>query len=164
MNKDIILLIGMPGCGKSTIGKLLAERLNYNFCDMDKYIEEREGKTIKEIFLFGEEVFRDIESKACRELNNRKKIVIASGGGVVKRKENIDAFKDKSTIIYIDRPIENILTDINIENRPLFKDGPGKLYKLYEERYNLYNNYCDYKVFNGKSIEDALDNITNIIK
>lgn len=164
MNKDIILLIGMPGCGKSTIGKLLSKRLNYDFCDMDKYIEEREGKTIKEIFLLGEDTFRDIESKACKELNNRKKTVIASGGGVVKRKENIDAFKENSTIIYIDRPIENILTDINLENRALFEEGSGKLYKLYEERYNLYNDYCDYKVFNGKSIEEVLDNIINIIK
>lgn len=164
MNKDLILLIGMPGSGKSTIGKLLSEKLNYDFCDMDKYIEEREGKSIKEIFLQGEDVFRDIESKACKELNNKNKTVIASGGGVVKRKENIDAFKDKATIIYIDRPIENILTDINLANRPLFKEGSRKLYKLYEERYNLYNDYCDYKVFNEKSIEDVLENIINIIK
>lgn len=164
MNKDLILLIGMPGCGKSTIGKILAEKLDYDFCDMDKYIEEREGKTIKEIFLLGEDIFRDIESKACRELNNRKKTVIASGGGVVKRKENIDAFKDKSTIIYIDRPIENIIKDINLENRALFEEGSGKLYKLYDERYKLYNDYCDYKVLNEKSIEDVLENIINIIK
>lgn len=164
MNKDIILLIGMPGCGKSTIGKLLSKRLNYDFCDMDKYIEEREGKTIKEIFLLGEDTFRDIESKACKELNNRKKTVIASGGGVVKRKENIDAFKENSTIIYIDRPIENILKDINILDRVIFKDGVEKIYKLYEERYNLYNEYSNYRVFNDKSIEDVLNNIINIIK
>lgn len=164
MDKDIILLIGMPGCGKSTIGKILSEKLNYDFCDMDKYIEEREGKSIKEIFLQGEDIFRNIESEACKELNSKKKTVIASGGGIVKRKENIDAFKDVATIIYIDRPIESILEDINLVGRPLFKDGSGKLYKLYEERFKLYNEYCDYKVFNGKSIEDVLENIINIIK
>lgn len=164
MNKDIILLIGMPGCGKSTIGKNLAEKLNYDFCDMDKYIEEREGKTIKEIFLLGEDEFRNIESEVCRELNNRKQTVIASGGGIIKRKENIEAFKEKSTIIYIDRPVDNIIKDININNRPLLQDGREKLYKLYNERYNLYNDYCDYKVFNEQSIEDIINDIVNIIK
>jgi len=159
MNKDIILLIGMPGCGKSTIGKLLAEKLNYDFCDMDKYIEEREGKTIKEIFLLGEDVFRNIESEVCIELNNLKKTVIASGGGIVKRKENIEAFNKRSTIIYIDRPVENIIKDININDRPLLQEGREKLYKLYNERCNLYNSFCHYKVFNDKSIEDILDNI-----
>jgi shikimate kinase len=164
MNKDIILLIGMPGCGKSTIGKLLSEKLNYDFCDMDKYIEEREGKSIKDIFILGEDAFRNIESEVCKELNNRKKTVIASGGGMIKRKENIEAFKDKSTIIYIDRPVENIIKDINITDRPLLQEGREKLYKLYNERYNLYNDYCHYKVFNGKSIEDILNDIVNITK
>ena len=163
MDKDIILLIGMPGCGKSTIGKLLAEKLNYDFCDMDKYIEKREGKTIKEIFLLGEDIFRNIESEVCKELNNLKKTVIASGGGIIKRKANINTFKANSTIIFIDRPVENIMKDININNRPLLQEGREKLYKLYNERYNLYNDYCDYKVFNEKSIEDIINNIVNII-
>ena len=163
MDKDIILLIGMPGCGKSTIGKLLAEKLNYNFCDMDKYIEEREGKTIKDIFLLGEDAFRNIESEVCIELSNLKKTVIASGGGIVKRKENIKVFKDNFTIIFIDRPVENIIKDININDRPLLQEGREKLYKLYNERYNLYNNFCHYKIFNDKSIDDTLDNICIIV-
>ncbi|WP_300382300.1 shikimate kinase [Clostridium sp.] len=163
MNKDIILLIGMPGCGKSTIGELLAKEINYDFCDMDKYIEAREGKSIKDIFILGEDIFRDIESEACMELNNRKRTVIASGGGIVKRKENIEAFKGKAIIIYIDRPIENINKDINITNRPLLKDGKEKLYNIYKERSHLYNNFCNYKVINYKSINNVLDEIINTI-
>lgn len=163
MNKELILLIGMPGAGKSTIGRLLASKLGYDFCDMDLYIEERTNKSVKELFAISEDYFRACESEACLELSKRKRTVIASGGGVVKRKENIDAFKDKAVIIYISRPVEDILKDIDTESRPLLKDGKARLYSLYEERHKLYEKYCHYKVANDGTISDVLDNIIKII-
>lgn len=164
MSKDIVLLIGMPGAGKTTIGMKVSSKLNYNFCDMDKYIEEISNSTVKELFNISEDFFRDYETRACKELSSLdEKIVISSGGGVIKRKENIDFFKDKGTIIFIDRPIENIAKDIETSSRPLLKEGKAKLYNLYSERYNLYSDYCNYKITNDKDIEDTIDKIIEII-
>lgn len=165
MKKNIILLIGMPGSGKTTIGKEVAKKINYNFCDMDDYIERISKSTVKELFNKSEEFFRDYESRACIELSNvKEKIIISSGGGVIKRKENIDCFKNKGIIIFIDRPIENIVKDVNTDTRPLLKDGKTKLYNLYTERYNLYNDYCQYKITNDKDIENTISKVIDIIE
>lgn len=165
MSKEIILLIGMPGAGKTTVGKEVSSRLNYNFCDMDEYIEEISNSTVKELFNISEDYFRDYETRACKELSALdEKIVISSGGGVIKRKENIDFFKETGIIIFIDRPVENIAKDIETSSRPLLKDGKSKLYSLYSERYNLYNNYCHYKIPNDKDIEDTIKNVIKLIK
>ena len=152
--KDKVILIGMPGCGKTTIGKLLAEELNYNFYDMDKYIEEISGESIKDLFEKGEENFRNFESKACEDLSNKKRTIISAGGGVIKRKKNIDLFRNGSIIIFIDRPIENIISDVDTETRPLLSSGKEKLYSLFEERYNLYNEYCNIKIVNDGYLKD----------
>ncbi len=165
MKNNIILLIGMPGSGKTTIGKEVAKKINYNFCDMDDYIERISKSTVKELFNKSEEFFRDYESRACIELSNvKEKIIISSGGGVIKRKENIDCFKNKGIIIFIDRPIENIVKDVNTDTRPLLKDGKTKLYNLYTERYNLYNDYCQYKITNDKDIENTISKVIDIIE
>jgi shikimate kinase len=165
MSKDIVLLIGMPGAGKTTVGIEVSSKLNYNFCDMDRYIEEISNSTVKELFNISEDFFRDYETRACKELSSLdEKIVISSGGGVIKRKENIDFFKDNGIIIFIDRPVENIAKDIETSSRPLLKEGKSKLYNLYSERYNLYNDYCHYKITNDKDIEDTIDNVIEVIK
>lgn len=164
MGKNIVLLIGMPGCGKTTIGSEVAKRINYKFCDMDKYIEDISKSTIKELFNKSEEFFRDYESRACVELSNiNDNIIISSGGGIIKRKKNIDCFKKKGIIIFIDRPIENIIKDVDTSTRPLLKEGKAKLYNLYSERYNLYNDYCQYKIANDKEIEDTINKVVELI-
>lgn len=162
LNKNIVL-IGMPGCGKSTLGKILAERLNISFCDTDEYIVEIQGKSIPEIFEKGEEYFRDVETKAIKEICKTYPNVIATGGGIIKRKENISILKENGVIIFIDRPIEDIGRDVDTETRPLLKEGIEKLYKLYKERYPLYNEYCDYKMENIE-LEECFKNIISIIK
>ena len=162
MINEKILLIGMPGCGKSTIGKVLANKLNYKFVDMDEYIEKMEGKSVSEIFKNGEDYFRNIETDACRNLSKENKIVIASGGGVVKKKVNMELFKDNFTIVFIDRPLDNIFGDVEVEKRPLLANGKEVLYKLYNERYELYNLYCDYKIVNNKSLEKVIEDLLNI--
>ena len=162
--KNKVVLIGMPGCGKSTIGKFISRELNLKFFDMDKYIENMTSKTIPELFENGEEYFRDFETKACEELAKINNVLISSGGGVVKRKENIDILKkEASYIIFIDRPLEELLNDIDISNRPLLKDGREKLIKLYEERYELYKSAADNIVENDKSIRDTVDKVKKII-
>ena len=132
---------------------------------MDDYIERISKSTVKELFNKSEEFFRDYESRACIELSNvKEKIIISSGGGVIKRKENINCFKNKGIIIFIDRPIENIVKDVNTDTRPLLKDGKTKLYNLYTERYNLYNDYCQYKITNDKDIENTISKVIDIIE
>lgn len=162
--KNKIVLIGMPGCGKSTIGNLLSRESNLKFLDMDKYIEKMTSKTIPGLFEKGEEYFRDFETKACMELAKMNNVLISSGGGVVKRKENIEILKKEACyIIFIDRPLEELLNDIDISNRPLLKDGREKLIKLYEERYDLYKSAADKIVKNNKDIKDIVYEIKEII-
>lgn len=162
--KDKVLLIGMPGCGKTIIGKLLATELNYNFCDMDKYIEDISGETIKELFEKGEENFRNFETKACMELSKKRRGIISAGGGVIKREKNIDLFKEESIIIFIDRSLENIIADVDIETRPLLSSGKEKLYNLFQERYELYNKYCHIKIVNNGFLKDIIFEIQKELK
>lgn len=165
MGKNVVLLIGMPGCGKTTIGLEASKKLGYDFYDMDRFVEEISNSTVKELFTKSEDYFRDYESRACRELSSLKgKTIISSGGGVIKRKSNIDCFKDKGIIIFIDRPVEEILKDVDLDSRPLLKDGKDRLYNLYNERYELYSTYCDYKIINKYTLEYAIDKVIDIIK
>jgi shikimate kinase len=161
MKKNIVL-IGMPGCGKTTIGIELSRILNLDFCDIDEYIVSTQGKPISEIFINGEDHFRNIETEAVEEVSKTFPKIISTGGGVVKRARNIDSLKENGTIIYIHRPIENIASDVDIKSRPLLKDGVEKLYKLYEERYPLYEGYCDYKVENI-NIEKCIKEIISFV-
>ena len=154
--KDKVVLIGMPGCGKTTIGKMLAERLKYKFYDMDEYIENISGKSVKELFAKSEENFRNWESKACLELSKEIRVVISSGGGVIKREKNMDLFREESIIVFIDRPIENIISDIDSASRPLLASGKEKLYSLLEERYDLYNKYCHIRIDNDGLLTDVV--------
>lgn len=161
--KSNIVLIGMPGCGKTTVGKVLSKKLKYKFCDMDSYIQQMTKKTIKELFEQGEENFRDWETKACEELVKLNNTIIASGGGVVKREKNIEILKKNCTILFIDRPVERILSDVDINSRPLLKDGKEKLYSLYEERYELYRNAADIIILNKGYLRDTIDIIMDIL-
>ena len=162
--KNKVVLIGMPGCGKSTIGKLVSKELNLNFFDMDKYIEDMTCKTIPELFEKGEDYFREFETLACKELSEKSSILISSGGGVIKRKENIEILKKESYIIFIDRPLEELLNDIDISKRPLLKEGREKLINLYEERYELYKSSAHEIVENDKGLRDTIDTIKEIVK
>lgn len=158
------VLIGMPGCGKSTIGKLLAEKLGINFCDVDEYIEKRKNQKIVNIFKNGESFFRKIEKEAVKEVSQITPTVISTGGGVIKDSENIDVLKETGIIIFINRPLELILGDIETEGRPLLKDNIKALESLYSERYELYKEYCDFEIINNSTIDNVLEQITHLAK
>ena len=89
--------------------------------------------------------------------------VISTGGGVIKRSENIEYLKENSTIIFIDRSIEDIISDVNILSRPLLKDGAGKLYELYKERYDLYKKYSELTIINKGLLEEVVEKIVSKI-
>ncbi|WMJ79799.1 shikimate kinase [Clostridium sp. MB40-C1] len=163
LNKNIVL-IGMPGCGKSTIGKELAEELKVKFCDIDEYIVETTGLSIGEIFTEGEDIFRSIEKESIKKISKVIPQVIATGGGVIKDSENIKELKGNGIIFFINRSIEKISTDVDILSRPLLKSGKEKLYDLYKERYLLYKRYCDYEIINDGHINGVKDKIITQLK
>jgi shikimate kinase len=158
-----IVFIGTPGCGKTTIGKIVAKRLLLPFCDVDEYIERTEGKSIKDIFINGEVYFRKIESAAIKEISKTCSLVISTGGGAIKIPENMEVLRNNSIIIFLNRPVENIVADIAVSARPLLADGPSKVYELYRERYPLYKKYCDYEIHNDKSISVVVDELVEFI-
>ena len=158
-----ITLIGLPGCGKTTVGNLLSDKLKYEFVDMDFYIENKQQKSIIELFRNGEDYFRNIETETCKVLGEKSKTIISSGGGVIKKSINIEYLKKNSIVVFIDRPVENILGDIQVEKRPLLANGKEVLYKLYDERYDLYKNQCHYRVENDKTLDELVNTIITII-
>lgn len=162
-DKYNMALIGMPGSGKSTIGKILSKKLKLNFIDLDEYIEQQEGISINEIFKKGENYFRDIETKCIKSIKNIKNCVIATGGGVVLREENIKVLKTNSIIIFLDRSLSNIIDNIDISKRPLLKDNINKLYKIYDDRCDLYKSYADF-IVNNEEITTTIDLIVHYLE
>lgn len=163
MNKNIVF-IGLSGSGKTSVGKAVAEKLSLPFYDVDEYIEKKSGKLIKEIFQNGEDFFRKLESNAIKEINKNNAVVISTGGGAVKVPSNMEVLRKNSIIFFINRPIENIIRDIDTSTRPLLKEGASKLYNLYEERYPLYKRYSNIEVINNSTFEEAVNNIVKIIE
>lgn len=160
-----IVLIGMPGCGKTTIGRLLAQRLNINFCDVDEYIENKEKMSISDIFKKGEIYFRKVEREAVIDIVKKDApMIIATGGGVIKKESNMIFLKENSMVIFVDRPLENIISDIDMITRPLLKDGISKIYELYSERYELYKKYCDYEIVNSEEPQKLVEEIIRLYK
>ncbi len=149
-DKMNIVLIGMPGSGKTTIGKILAKMLNRQFVDTDALIEKEEKCKIAQIFdSVGEKGFRDIEARVIAQVSKKGGAVIATGGGAVLRDENIKLLKGNSKIYFIDRPIDNIVAT---PNRPLSSNRVD-LEKRYRERYSVYCAAADKKIDN---LHDAL--------
>jgi shikimate kinase len=159
-----LVLIGMPGCGKSTIGKKLANIINCTFIDVDELIEEISGKSIPEIFQQGEDNFRDIESSIIQDLENKTSAIISTGGGVIKRENNMTSLKRNGIIIFINRHPDNIIKDIDVASRPLLSNKKETLMKLYNERLELYKKYCDVEIINDSTIEETLAKVTLLCK
>lgn len=163
MNEDKnIVLIGMPGSGKTTLGKQLASRLGRTFVDADDFVVQLEGKTIADMFAVSEEYFRDAETRAAQELAKRRGLVVACGGGVIKRSVNIEIFKETGVVIFLDRSPDDIVTDVDVASRPLLKDGKQKIYDLYDERIALYRSAADYTIVNDKKAEEILDELVRL--
>jgi len=118
-----IFLVGFMGAGKSTVGKILADKIGYGYCDADKFIEEQAGTTITQIFAdHGEQYFRDLESESIEVLASNDKQVVATGGGVVQRDRNWNAMKKNGLTIYLKASVETIWERIKDDNsRPLLQ-------------------------------------------
>ncbi|MCQ2409603.1 MAG: AAA family ATPase [Clostridia bacterium] len=150
-----IVLIGMPGTGKTTVGKALAESIGYSFVDTDAEIE-KDGVKIEDIFKnSGEEFFRECETEKVKEFSLKNNYVISCGGGVVLKDENIDYLKANGTIVLLTR---NVSAE-NTKGRPLIKSEED-MKRLSQERKSLYDKYAEFTADNNKTVEDCV----NIIK
>ena len=138
VNSQNVVLVGMPGCGKTTVGRRVAELLGRQFIDLDEEIEKFAGTTIPEIFeKQGESGFRVIEQQVVSEIGKKSWLVISTGGGVVTRGENYYPLHQNGQIIFLQRDIDQLCCD----GRPLSQKG--RLEEMYKRRYPLYMNFSD---------------------
>ena len=150
-----LLLIGMPGCGKTTVGQALANRLGRKLVDTDALVEEAAGCTIPELFAReGEAAFRHLEHEILCRVGRESGLVIATGGGAVTRPENLDPMRQNSTVIFLRRPLDQL----PIEGRPISQ--ANSLEELYRRRLPLYQQAADWAVDNV-SLDDT---VTEIIR
>ncbi len=151
--KRNIVLIGMPGCGKTTVGTLLAEKTGRTFIDTDQVIHEISGKTPGQIISeAGEDVFRAIEAQAIAQAGKNTGCIISTGGGAILRPENVAALRQNGTLYFIDRPVDQL---IPTSDRPL-SNSAEKLVQLYDERYPAYAACADFTIpVNGSAASVA---------
>lgn len=166
MKKGNIILIGMPGSGKTTIGTELSEKIGYGYVDSDSVIVAREGKRLPEIIeQVGREGFLDIEAKVNSELC-ADRCVIATGGSVIYRDYAMEKLKTMGTVVYLQLSYETIerrLGDLKARGVAL-KDG-FTLRDLYEERTPLYEKYADIVVkLDGKTVMQSVDAVAEAIQ
>lgn len=158
-----IVLIGMMGCGKTTIAKLLSKKLGRVYLDMDEYLVNKYQQSIDDMFKMGEDYFRKNETDVCLSISKLEGYIISTGGGVVMNPKNIEYLKENGIIVFIDRPVEKIAEDVDIASRPLLKDGADKLYQLHQQRYQLYLNACDIHLINDQSAQNAVDRLIELL-
>ena len=152
-----IVLIGMPSAGKTTIGKMLENRMQKEFIDLDDIIIEKAGKSIPEIFEeSGEAGFRAIETEAAIEVSKLNNKIIATGGGTIKHKVNMDYLRQNGITIFIDRDVDKLIS--SDPNRPLSKSTDA-LEKMHAERLPLYQKYAAYVAVNNSDIESTVTEI-----
>ena len=143
----------MPGCGKTTIGKILSKKMDKSFYDTDEEIEKKYSRSPEKIITSdGEAAFRIIESEAAAELGKKNSAIIATGGGIILDPANINSLRQNGTIVYIDRDLSLLET----AGRPL---SSGDLNELYKKRAPLYEKHADIIVKNDMDPESSAEGI-----
>jgi len=150
-----IVIIGMPGCGKSTVGKQLAAELGMDFADTDEAVEQVAGMSVPDIFEYsGEQAFREMEAGVAQKLGKERKLVIATGGGIIKDPLNYDRLKQNGFIVLLKRDLRLL----SIKGRPLAKDR-SEVMKLYKERMHLYEAFADIRISANCAIDEVVQAI-----
>lgn len=154
-----IVLIGMPGCGKTTVGNALANVLNRPFIDSDHVIVETEGRCIPEIFASeGEDYFRHRETEAIARIGNQSGLVISTGGGCVTREENYPLLHQNGIIFWLQRDLNRL----SAEGRPLSAKSSAE--ELYRIRKPFYERFADYVVDNNQNVDSVVKQILAILE
>lgn len=164
-----IYLIGMMGSGKTATGKVLAGMLDYAFVDLDAEIQAKEGRTIPEIFASsGEPYFRDVESSVLEHFSRKKGQVIATGGGLVLREENVRCMKKTGQVVLLKASAESLWQRVRYsKDRPLLNkpDPFGTLQRILTDRESFYENACHFSVLtDGKIADDVASEIQEMLR
>lgn len=159
-----IVLIGMPGAGKTTIGRKLGKALGRPVLDADDKVMEQTGRTIKDLFQEGEDVFRQAETAAVKTLAAMDGIIISCGGGVVKRPENIAFLQATGKIFFLNRDLAAIAGCVDKVSRPLLNSAEDRLTQLYKERMPLYLKYADYTIPVDENFDKTTEYIVELVK
>ncbi len=158
-----IALVGMPGCGKTSVGRQLARSLGWRFVDADHEIERRIGEAIRDFFArHGEEAFREIEQETIRQLAGADRTVLATGGGAVLREANRRALAEGGTVVYLRSAPEDLFRRLRHDTqRPLLqvRDPLKRLRQLFRERDPLYRDAADYVIETGRPSVPLLANM-----
>ena len=149
-----ISLVGMPGAGKTTVGRILAEKLGMGFCDTDEEIEKIAGESPEKIIeKYSEERFREIETEVAESVSSLRGVVIATGGGTILREKNVEKLRSCGIVIWLGRDL-NLLAQ---NNRPLSKNMP--ISRLFKQREEYYVAASDKKIENDEAAEKTAEKI-----
>jgi shikimate kinase len=160
-----VALIGMMGSGKSTIARLLSEKTGVPFRCTDEMVEHKMNTTISEIFeTRGESYFRKVEKEVLFQLAEMDPVILSTGGGIVLDPENINHLKEKGfVIIYLNRSLERTKMNLKTENRPLLREDPNRVNKIYDERSTLYKTSCHVVINNDGTAESAAERLAKLL-
>lgn len=159
-----IILIGMMGCGKTTTGNLLAQMLERELVDTDQLIEQREGRSISDIFAqSGEGYFRDQELGVCEELALKRNLIISCGGGLPLRPDCISSLKYNGLVFLLDRDPGEIYDSLETSARPLAQQGRDAFLDRFAQRAPIYQEWADYIISDAKSPEASAQAIITIL-
>ena len=160
-----VFLVGMPGAGKTTIGRALAQDQEMAFYDVDALIQDKAGKSLQSIMIYdGEEAFRELEYEVIKDIvENKTPSVVATGGGTVLSEKTVQLMREAGFVVFIQRDVTQILDDLDMEIRPLLKESIEYIFRLYEERYPLYEEVSHVKIENISNVASAVAAIVNVL-
>ena len=160
-----VYIIGMPGSGKSSLGRRVASNLGLPFIDTDQRIEQSVGCSTSDIFAhYGEQAFRNAETNMLIELSREQGSIVSTGGGLVLRDVNREIMRNTGVIVLLDRPLEEIMGDIKLNRRPLLaQKGLGEVERLYHERIDLYCKEADATLDNSHRYQAGMYGLQKLI-
>ena len=161
-----IFLIGMQGCGKSSLGKRVARETGLPFADTDALVAQSADGTVNDFFeRYGEDAFRKAETNVLALLTRARPMMISTGGGTVMNPVNRHIMRSWGRIVWIDRPLEDILSDIKLDRRPTLRDGGlEEVERVYNERIRIYRNLADITVRNDQGYHMAVYTLNRLVR
>ncbi|MBQ8081839.1 MAG: shikimate kinase [Clostridia bacterium] len=163
--REHIFLVGMAGCGKTSLGSRAAQHLGVPYVDTDQRLSEIMGMSVNDIYAaLGEEFFRNAETAVLAELAGLTPAVISTGEGTVLTEDNITIMRNHGTIIFVDRPLDQILSDIKMDRRPTLRGGTHEVViEQYGQRIGFYRSAADYRFDNSRGFVYGLSGLIELI-
>ncbi len=161
-----VFLIGMSGGGKTSLGREAAANLNIRFVDTDERVSEMMGMSVVDIYAaLGEEFFRNAESGVLMELVGEPPCIVSTGGGLPTTRENVQLMQNHGVIIHVDRPLDQILSDIRTDRRPTLTDGTYEdVIREYNRSIGFYHACADYTLDNSFGFVVGVNKLTELIQ